>query len=298
VTVGVADLERALATWIGTFGFMIAGRREGADEGLAALWSLDPDDIHEQALLFAPGRNDAGLHLVSFRNAGPPVRRNAAVSDRLPKNLDVYALDIPAQQTRLSDQGYSFHDDWSESRTGELRFRETHMSGHDDTNIVFIELLDEDLHYSEQGFCGLGTVVTITSDANAETAFWREILELESVMTLVLSGPEIERMIGLPGGSGVDVRILGAAGSLFGRMEVIEYQGLDGRDRYPHARPPALGTLHVTYRLPALQPVMQRLEANNIAFAAHGQLDTLYGRGPMISFHSPAGLRVEIQGDR
>ena len=51
----------------------------------------------------------------------------------------------------------------------------------------------------------------------------------------------------MPPGSGLDVSIWGRADNDFGDIEIIEYQGVRGRNLYPLARPKALGVLHISY---------------------------------------------------
>lgn len=51
VTVGVKDLDTALAQWIDMMGFEVRSRQEGPDTGLAALWQIKPEDIERQAIV-------------------------------------------------------------------------------------------------------------------------------------------------------------------------------------------------------------------------------------------------------
>lgn len=79
-----------------------------------------------------------------------------------------------------------------------------------------------------------------------------------------------------------------------GRIEVIEYQQVEGEDLYPRAKPPATGILHMNYRIPDLKPIRERLA--NLTVTEHGTINALYGSGETISLHSPAGFRIEVQG--
>jgi hypothetical protein len=67
---------------------------------------------------------------------------------------------------------------------------------------------------------------------------------------------------------------------------------------FARTRPPALGTLHVSYRVPDLHRLRERLRRARIPATEHGELSLLYGKGPLISFKSPAGFRIEAQERR
>jgi catechol 2,3-dioxygenase-like lactoylglutathione lyase family enzyme len=296
VTVGTADLDAALGLWRDRFGLEVAARREGPDAALARLWDMPADDVARQALLRTPGVRTGGLHLVEFTRPGAPVREGAAVFDRVPKNLDVYATDLPARYDELRAAGLEFRAPWVEMPgPGGLAFREVQMPGHDATNIVLLEILQTDYRYSPAGYAGIGPLIVVVGNAAAETAFYQEVLGLRLIMEDLLAGPEIERMVGLPAGAGIDFRVLGAEDDPMGRIEVVEYQRTGGADLFSRARAPATGTLHAGWQVESLAALLTALDARGIAYRQYGQLETIVGRGPMISFQTPAGFRIEVQ---
>lgn len=297
-TVGVADLDAALALWLDTFGFELRARRDGADPALAVLWGLVPERIARQALVYMPGAEVGGLHLVEFHDPLPPVREGARPFDLLPKNLDLYTVDLPARQGELAAAGHEFRSDWVEVPGPDgLNFREVHMAGHDGLNIVLLEVLGSGYTtpLSPRGFAGIGPLVAICPDLAAEAAFWCDQLGLDTTLEFLLAGPEVERMVGLPPGAGLDLRVYGDLAEPLGRIELIEYQRAQGEDRYPRAVPPATGLLHATWRVPDLAPLRRRLAAAGVAVTGHGTINALFGGGPILSCRSPAGFRVEVQ---
>jgi hypothetical protein len=113
-----------------------------------------------------------------------------------------------------------------------------------------------------------------------------------------LAGPVIEKMVGLPAGAALVLKVYGDPAEPLGRVEVIEYERTSGNNLFARARPPALGTLHVTYQVADLPPLLERLEDTGIAVTDHGNRLLLYGSGQVVSFHSPAGFRIEVQERR
>ena len=298
ISVGVADRDAALGLGVEPFGFNIVEEQAGPAAGLAAFWGLgNGAAIVRQAVVGTPGERHGLIHLVQFAEPEAPVRLGAEVFDLLPKNLDIHAHDLPSKFAELKAAGETFRSDrYSEvtSPSG-TTFREIHMRGHDETNIVLLEVLGEEHHYSPKGFAGVGPVITIVPDAVAEQQFYIDALGLDVLSENLLNGPEIERMVGLPPGSGLDVRVLGHAEQHFGRIEIVDYQGVEGEDRYPRAVPPALGTLHVRYEIADLASLKARLDGLGITYRSHDAVTTLLGSGPAIVFHSPAGFRIEAQ---
>ena len=304
VTIGVANLDTAIDFWQKNFGLQVRVDRQGPDAALGTLWDIDPDGVTRQAIIgtpTGPGRWAAAgaMHVVEFRDPLPPVRQGAKACDLLPKNLDLYTIDMPARYVELEAAGHQFRARWAEMPAGQHMFREAQMSGHDGINVVLIEAIGPGYAttLSPKGYAGIGPLVTIVPDAAAETAFYRDILGMATTIEMQLAGPEIERTAGLPPGAKLDLRVFGDPDEALGRIEVIEYQQAESADFYPRAKPPATGILHVNYRVNELAPVRARLRKAKIAITEHGTLSALYGSGPMLSFRSPAGFRIEIQGE-
>lgn len=295
-TVGVADLDEALSLWRDDFGFEIVARRDGPDEALARRWNISATDVARQALVRTPGVDAGMLHLVEFENPDPPVREGALAYDLCPKNLDVYTDDLPRLMDALRERGRQFSNaDYSEvTAPGGLTFREIHMPSHDRINVVLLQILGQSLPFSSAGFSGVGMLITIVPDATAEKAFYEKIIGLDLLSDNVLKGPEIEKMIGLPAGAALDVSIWGNADNHFGRIEIIEYQGVRGNDLYPRAKPKSLGILRVAYRTDNLERVKAELAAQGIVFDTFAPANTLMADGPAIAFASPAGMTIEV----
>ena len=296
VSVGVADLDEALNLWSGSFGLEVKTQKDGDDPALARLWGLAPDDIQHQALVGTPGVNTGLIHFVQFKNPGPAVREEAQAFDLCPKNLDIYVRDMPSRVLELKNSGHTFrNDNYSEVTAPDgTVFREIHLPGHDAINIVLLEVIGLELPFTPEGYAGIGPLITIVADAGAERAFYRDVLVLEVLNDNILEGPEIERMIGLPPGSALDVSIWGAAGEAFGQMEVINYRGSKGTDLYPRAVPKQRGILQTSYESKNLTDLTGKLDQAGIEWSDMGKYSVLYGSDRTIRFHSPAGLRIEV----
>jgi len=298
ITIGVSNLEDVLAFWRGEFGFDILSRDDGPDEGLNVLWDLPPDAIRAQALVTTPGLDHGQLHFVEFKEPGPAVREGAQTFDLAPKNLDVYVRDLPARFEAMKAAGFHFRADTYSEVTAQdgTRFREIHLSGHDAINIVLLELLDESLNFSDKGAAGIGFAIQTVADGKAERAFYLAGLGLDLITENLFEGPEIEKMVGLPKGAGLDVSIVGDKASPYGQVELVEYQQVKGEDLYPRAKPPACGLLHLNYRLEDLKPFKDRLRQKDMAFIEQEVTAPLFDSSKVLYITTPAGFGLYVFG--
>lgn len=296
VTIGVASLEKALDLWQGLFGFELHRHAFGPDPGLQSYWGLTDQHIARQAVVGAPGQARGQLHLVEFTPQKPSIRHNASVFDRCAKNLDIYVDDLPKRLEALRSAGVEFrtrHYHEIIAPSG-VRFREIHMPAHDDLNVVLLQLLDAAIPVSHTGFGGVGPLVTIVDDVSKESGFYQEVLNLDLQHDNVLSGPDIEQMIGLPCGAALKVVIWGEQGHHHGQVEIINYEGTVGRDLFAAARPGDRGIFQLGFQVTDLSGVQHTLERLEHPFE-HRRLESDFrGAKTSIITRSPAGLRIEI----
>ena len=299
IVVGVRDIEVATELWVKNFGLDVVFERFGNDVHLSKLWHLNDDEIIKQALLSTPKIDVGKIHLVEFKKPDTAVREKANATDLGPKNLDVTCLDLPSKYHELIQLGYKFRSEYVgyqiESIGAEVL--EVQMPGHDHTNIIFVEQLGEKIQLSEKGYGGITSLVTIVSELDEETNFFMDIFSLKEAVSEDLFGEHVEKMIGLPKGGGLRLNLLeGDEIDRYGRVELVAYIGAEKQDDlYKIANPPALGTLHCVFRVEDIDNIKNKLRNRSVSFKEHGLLDLIYGKGEIISFRSPAGLRIEVQ---
>ena len=299
IIVGVQNINEAIELWVNQFGLDIVSEREGIDADLSRLWQLKDDEITKQALLATPKIDVGKIHLVQFKNPTTAVRQNANATDLGPKNLDVTCLDLPSKYDELIKMGYQFRSEYVGYKIESIGadVLEVQMPGHDHTNIIFVEQLGEKIQLSKRGYGGITSLVTIVSELDEETDFFMDIFSLKEALSEDLFGEHVEKMIGLPKGGGLRLNLLeGDELDRYGRVELVAYIGAEKQDDlYKIANPPALGTLHCVFRVEDIDNIKNKLRKRSVSFKEHGLLDLIYGKGEIISFRSPAGLRIEVQ---
>lgn len=299
IVVGVQNIDEATELWVDQFGLDVVSEREGSDTDLSRLWQLKDDEVIKQALLATPKIDVGKIHLVQFKNPSTAVRQNANATDLGPKNLDVTCLDLPSKYDELIKMGYQFRSEYVGYQIESIGadVLEVQMPGHDHTNIIFVEQLGEKIQLSEKGYGGITSLVTIVSELDEETDFFIDIFSLKQALSEDLFGEHVEKMIGLPKGGGLRLNLLeGDEIDRYGRVELVAYIGAEKQDDlYEIANPPALGTLHCVFRVEDIDSIKNKLKNRLVHYEEHGLLDLIYGRGEVISFRSPAGLRIEVQ---
>ncbi len=301
VLISVTDMDQALDLWAIRFGMEVVVRRRGDDHGLSRLWGLADDDIVDQALLVTPGRQQGGIHLVRFRQPGPAVREGAAPTDLVPKSVDIAVHDIQSRFAELEAAGFKFRSKIGRFETDGIVVHEVHMNGPESVNIVFLEMEGKPEHVSIRGYGVAPQVIATTPDNLGEKAFFESVLDLDETSYHRFSGPEVERTIGLPPGGALDVRIFGDSDYDYGRLEIVQYEGVKSNDLYSRTQPPARGFLSVSFFVKDIGEVLDRaaslqqsrgIGAMRAPTRDHGVVETIFGRARMATLTSPAGLVV------
>ncbi|MFT4649856.1 MAG: catechol 2,3-dioxygenase-like lactoylglutathione lyase family enzyme [Flavobacteriales bacterium] len=295
-TIGVANLDLALAFWIDAVGYEVVASAEGSDIGLAQQWNIEPSSIKRQALIAPPGATHGHLHLIQMHESGPSVRGDAAAFDACPKNIDIYVTDIGGRINALKALGYNFRSATHSEVTADdgTRFREMHISIHDDINLVLLELPDQPIHTNTKGFGAIGPIICVVPNVSQEKLFYIHILGLELLADNYFEGKDIERMIGLPPGAGLDVSIWGREGDREAQLELVEYTGVGGGTRYSLATLPNCGLHQVCFETTDASEIASKAKSSNNIVIHRGVLHTLAGSGEYWSIYTPAGMRIDL----
>jgi catechol 2,3-dioxygenase-like lactoylglutathione lyase family enzyme len=296
LSIAVSDMNVVQNLWIDELGLDIIARRQGPDDELARLWGLPAEQFADQLLLATPGATTGYLHFVQLNEPGESVRLNAASTDLGAKNIDVNCTGMPALVEQLKASGYRFRSEIGEYEIDGIQAQEVQMPVHDDINVVLIEVLSKgfEVDYTAKGFAALTSFVVIVPDVVQEAEFYRELFGFQQILRHELSGPGLEMAAALPKGTVLDLHLLGHPDTMFGRMELIEYKGVKGVNRFERAVPPATGILRCGFKVAALDRFITRAEQQGITITRSLQIDAIFGAGKMIELTSPAGLELQI----
>ncbi|MDE0171129.1 MAG: hypothetical protein OXS29_16735 [bacterium] len=294
--VGVTSLDEVVRLWVDTFGLSVIRQVEGDDPGLETLWGLPSGSIRRQALVGMPAAVTGRLHLVEFVDPQPAVREGARAFDLCPKNLDVRLTGMQERYEELVGAGWVMGSTPVRMPVDTMEIYEVQLKGPDVTNLSLVELVGDGLPYTPRGYMAVTQVVGTNADNPSERAFFEEVFELEHLDYHLFEGPEVERMVGLPAGAKFDMHILGDPHDDLGKIELVQYVGVEGTDLYPSARPPACGFLGVAFDTDDLDALVSRAEVRGHPVESLPTADTVTGGGPRVVVTSPAGWRIEVCG--
>jgi catechol 2,3-dioxygenase-like lactoylglutathione lyase family enzyme len=293
IVVAVADMGPVEKLWCGHFGLELVARSYGPDQGLSRIWGLADDAIAGQLLLRTPGAQSGWLHFVQFRQPGRPVREGAKNTDLCPKNLDVNCVDIESRVAELGQDGFEFRSEVSDYSFDDISAREVQMPAHDDTNVVLIEVMDWPISLSSKNYGGVSSFVITVPDTGVEAEFFTALFGHEQLMHHRISGEAIEKVIGLPPGAALDMRVLGDPEDYYGRLELITYEGLRGENLFPLACPPALGALLCRFAVANADALLSVAAERGWQADDYGNAALLFGKARLVSLRSPAGFTLE-----
>ncbi|GIW08810.1 MAG: hypothetical protein KatS3mg060_3615 [Dehalococcoidia bacterium] len=261
IVVGARDFEAALRLYRDHLGLDLRRGPEAVPSGELALWGLSSSSFGATAVTLGSPTQEYGLiRLVSFgEQTGEPVRKDARPYDYSPKNLDFETRDLAQAYQTLSEVGYAFRSEPVVYEHDGHLIKEVQMIGPDGVNVVLLETESGSrLPFSPRGFAGVTQWVLTLGDMDRGVRLFSEGLGIPMAMHNRLAGPDIERMIGLPPGAGLDISIL-AGDTPFGRIELVHYEGVHSEDYTARARPPAAGMLQVGFAVNDLEPAIGRL---------------------------------------
>ena len=300
VVVGASDLDASLRLYRDHLGLEVLRPLGRVPEAESALWGL-PDGADVRAVTLGMAGASAGLvRLASFGSAtGTPVRGEARPFDSSPKNLDYKVEDLDRAYRELSAAGYRFRSEPVRYMHDGHEVGEVQMLGPDFVNVVLVQYdQGPSVTFTPKGFAGVTQWVLTVGDMARAVGLFRDVLGVQLHQENRLTGPAIEKMVGLPPGAALEVTLLGTGGP-YGRIELVHYDGVQARDFTADARPPRAGMLQVAFRVPDLDAASEALRQHGLQeFAGPVEcLDPVGSPARAASFLHNSGLLLELWGN-
>jgi len=300
----VRDLDKAARFFIEVGGFETVSRGPMEASELA-YWQLDPKVSAEHLLLRAPGTDHAYLRFVRFDGAEQvAVRIGARAWDTggyfslmmRAKGLDeVYA---DAMKLGWAAESEPVRFDFPPSVLANVV-----LKGPDGINIALYERLTPPLEpfWDFERLSQPFNAMQMVADIEPADAFFTELLGMDYFWADDFLDPEPgPNNFGLPQNLTTEIprrtRILSAVEGETGRLELMQFVGLDGRDLSDRAAPPNLGILSVRYEVADADAAYARFTARGgQAWRAPATVTVLpYGRLRMFAVRAPDGAIVEL----
>ncbi|TGY90196.1 hypothetical protein E5163_03460 [Marinicauda algicola] len=306
-TASVTDLDRTARFFLEIGGYREIGRGP-LDPAEIAAYAL-PDGASGEALLLAPGESDLGLvRLIRFEDAGErlPMRPGARAWDTgCYWAVMVRAHDLDTRYREAVELGW-----WTETPVADLVFGQSVLKvvvfrGPDGLQVQAYERLSPPLPEAFTPFERLSrpfNMMQMTRDREAARAFIKGVLgfspfwygppHTDSQPTLMPLGIPRNLTTEIPYLAG----IFQPAPGEYGRLEVIEIDGLEGADYAGRCDAPNLGWLSVTYPVESAAAAIDELSARGaaLAIAPYDTARAGIGEARIFAVRSPDGALVEF----
>ncbi len=300
----VRDPQQAARLFIDIGGFEVIA--EGRmDHQEINYWQLSGEVTGDFLLLRAPGTDHGFLRFVRFNDVGQrPVRVGARAWDTggyfslmmRARELDAVYADALALGWLAESEPVQFV--FPPSVLGNVV-----LKGPDGINIALYERLEPslDAFWQFERLSQPFNAMQMVADIEHADAFFTDVLGMEHFWAGDFLDPEPgPNNFGLPQNLTTEIprrtRILQARPGETGRLELMQFAGLDGRELGERAQPPNLGILSVRYPVPDIDAARARIEAAGAAVWRGPAVLELppYGAVNILALRAPDGAIVEL----
>jgi len=302
--ISVRDPDHAARFFIEVGEFELVAR--GAlDDREIEYWQLDPGVDADFLLLKAPGADHGFLRFVRFKGAEQiPVRVGARAWDTGGYfSLMMRAHGLDAVYADALALGWMAESEPVRFEFPPSVLANVVLKGPDGINVALYERLQPALDASWQ----FGRVsqpfnaMQMVADIERADAFFKDLLGMQHFWAGDYLDPEPgPNNFGLPQNLTTKIprrtRILQPRPGETGRLELMQFEGLDGRDLSERAQPPNLGILSIRYPVADVDAALAMIEAAG-GSAWRGPADVElapYGRVRLLAVRAPDGAIVEM----
>ena len=302
--ISVRNPAEAARFFIEVGGFEVVARGR-VDSREIAYWRLGEGVGGDFLLLKAPGTNHGYIRFVRFNAVQQtPVRVGARAWDSggyfslmmRARGLDAVYADALALGWMAESEPVRF--DFPPSVLGNVV-----LKGPDGINIALYERIEPplDAFWQFERLSQPFNAMQMVADIEPADEFFTQVLGMEHFWAGDFIDPVAgPNNFGLPQNLTTEIarrtRILQPQPGESGRLELMQFVGLDGRDLSDRAQPPNLGILSIRYPVPDLDAALESIEAaGGKAWRGPAPLDLPpYGPVRMFALRAPDGAIVEI----
>ncbi len=302
--VNVSDIEAYTAFFEDIAGWEVISAG-ATDPALLSHWQLPDGASARYVLLGNPGTNSGHIRLMQFD--GVPQRMIRAHTQSWDSggifDLNLRVKNMDHKREQLDALGWQAVSEPVQFAFGPFVVKEWIVRGPDGLTFALIERIAPEL----EGWPALREMsrsfnsTQIVRDMPAALAFYRDILGMEQYLyhrgASKKAGPNV---LGLPHNLTTEivreVIILHPLGVNEGSVELLAFEGLEGRRVDELARPPNLGLVMLRFPVASgLDALTARLDAGNIPYQRHNSISLPpHGQTTLISTRSPEGAWLEF----
>ena len=296
----------SLDNYVAFFGEVAGWESRGGgamDPDQLAMWGLSGRAAREQ-LMGNPGTTTGMVRLVEIAGSEQLIRPDSQSWDTGGWfDINMRVRDLQAKRLQLQRLGWQGSSDPVTFTFGPFEVTEWITRGPDGLTFALIQRHRPPLegwpHLRE--FSRSFNATEVVVDLPASQRFYGDLLGFEEYLSHTgASSGSGRNVLGLPLNLARevvrDVRVLHPRGLNEGSVELLAFQGLEGRDFSDRALPPNLGLLMLRFPVVGLDALVAHLEATGIALAAPVSTVQMppYGEVRSFALRSPSGSWLEF----
>lgn len=305
--ISVRDLDQA-ATFFREIGGFETIAHGAVSNSELAYWGLADETSAEFLLLRAPGTEQGHLRFVRFDSVEQvPIRIGARAWDSGGYfSLMMRARDLKQVYADALVLGWAAESEPVQFDFPPSVLANVVLKGPDGINIALYERLEPplDAFWQFERLSQPFNAMQMVADIEQADAFFTGVLGMTHFWSGDFLDPEPgPNNFGLPQNMATEIprrtRILQVQHAEVGRLELMQFAGLDGRDLGDRAVPPNLGILSVRYPVPDLDAALARIEAaGGAAWRGPTDVDLApYGSVRLMAVRAPDGAIVELYSE-
>lgn len=309
--ISVTDLAAAKATWVEVGGFEVICERHG-DAALARFWGV-PEATRIDEVVLKKAVSDRGfIRLVKFHGLPQVQIRSSGTAWDTGGIFDLYlyTVDVDGVFEALRGRGWQAYNDPVGYVLGPFDIREVVMRGPDGEALVIMQRnappYDKSLWGVDQGLGWPFNSALLVKDYDAHMElFDQQLTWSKHLGGTNISEPPGENPMGYPRNLAQSVpRIFQAfannATDRNGSVQIMQMDGMTGKDFSARAKPPNLGILTLRFPVPDLARFASDLTARGGTLLAAKRTLTLppFGEVDILAIETPGGARLEFFSQR
>jgi catechol 2,3-dioxygenase-like lactoylglutathione lyase family enzyme len=300
VTLGVLDLDRSIAFYADAFGLEEISRTRVDQEALSAAWRIPAGIAGRFAILGMPGVESGMLRLVEWTPSGGQVwGKPTRVEDLGAHAVNFRAKDINAAWDLLGRCGAKERSKptyWEVEQNIAAWGAQCHDP---DGTLLNLAQMSGEIERTLGPFpkdkesTEVQALAIRCADARRSEAFYRG-LGFEPLYDRVIE--HLWTHLGLPTGTKVhDLHLIMPGERPNGRIELVQYVGLQGKTVKARALPPARGPLMMTMNVTSLNGASERLKALGAKAIGTARYDSPpFGAVSAATFFGPSDEVIEV----
>jgi len=298
VVISVEDLDASVKFYSEVLGFKKLAEVEMRGEAIGKLLGVAKGT---SARIVVVGREGAEAGMVRLVQFTPRPHRLAHQDVKLWDlgvcYLHVNVDDVDRRYQELQTRGFAFLGPPTEWKAEQNRtVREALFHGPDG---LIIDLLHFETGSSERDekhprYSEIINSAQVVPDIDSALAFYRDILGLVVLKDQVPGNKQLDSQLQFPPGTRIRVVHLGSGHRPTGRIELVQFLNVKGRDLT--ARPPSIGLFMLSFAVEDIEQLTEDLRKKNIVVTCPPtQIGSiLYGKRKVATAQAPNGLLVEF----